>query len=273
MTNLIKQILTFSLSIVSLIFTFVPEKTFGSYVWSTLLSEECNIIINRVLVGLIVVIIVTIVLLIYRKIRCHVTIKGHNYTIKIEYGDLFKFDDCKKVITFDECYSTHVGEEPQDINPTSVCGQFLQENPNIDITNLLESHNVRPLPHPSNYNNQPRYESGMLLPYNEKYLLMSFAKLDANGLARMNSRKDYLEILSVLWSEIDKYYGQSDVAIPIIGSGVTRFNGESPTQQQLLDLIIKSYQLSLDKIKNPNKLHIVCRKRDDFSLNEIGNTL
>lgn len=272
MSKVLMKVVTISSAIVSTIFTIVPENMFCKWNLFPLFSDECNIIINRIFFILFVIALVAIVVWAYRKYRTNITIKGHNYTIKIEYGDLFKFDDCKKVITFDECYSTHVGGEPQDINPTSVCGQFLQENPNIEISPILERHNVQALPHPSNYNNQPCYESGTLLLHND-FLLMAFAKLDANGLARMNSRKDYLESLSVLWSEIDKYYGQSDVAIPIIGSGVTRFNGESPTQQQLLDLIIKSYQLSLDKIKNPNKLHIVCRKRDDFSLNEIGNTL
>lgn len=45
------------------------------------------------------------------------------------------------------------------------------------------------------------------------------------------------------------------------------------TQQELLDLIILSYKLSNNKIKLPNKLIIVCRKNDDFSLNNIGESL
>ena len=76
-----------------------------------------------------------------------------------------------------------------------------------------------------------------------------------------------------MWKEIDKYYGQKDVCIPILGSGVTRINGISLTQQELLDLIIYSYKLSPYKIKVPYKLYIICKKKDNFSLNKIGETL
>lgn len=69
---------------------------------------------------------------------------------------------------------------------------------------------------------------------------------------------------------IDKYYGQKDVCIPILGSGLTRINETTLTQQELLDIIISSYKLSPHKIKYPYKLYIVCKKNDDFSLNKIG---
>ena len=38
--------------------------------------------------------------------------------------------------------------------------------------------------------------------------------------------------------EIDKYYAQKDVCMPILGSGVTRIDGVSITQQELLDIIV-----------------------------------
>ena len=48
------------------------------------------------------------------------------------------------------------------------------------------------------------------------------------------------------------------------------FNDTILNTQYLLDMIIASYKLSAHKIKLPYKLHIVCRKEDDFSLNKIG---
>ena len=85
------------------------------------------------------------------------------------------------------------------------------------------------------------------------------------------TRDEYFACLSKLWQEISKYYGQIDVCIPILGSGITRLDDTSLTQQELLDMMIASYKLSAHKIKAPLKLHIVCRKCDDFSLNRIGN--
>ena len=123
----------------------------------------------------------------------------------------------------------------------------------------------------SDFQDKERYDSGMLVP-NKDYLLMAFAKLNKDGLGRM-SRDEFLDCLSTLWKELDKHYGQKNICIPILGSGVTRIDGESLTQQQLLDIIIASYKLSVHKIKSPYRLYIVCKKQDNFSLSKIGTTL
>ena len=85
-----------------------------------------------------------------------------------------------------------------------------------------------------------------------------------------------MECLSILWEEIDKYYGQQDVCIPILGAGLTRFDGGSGAsipQQELLDMIIWSYKLSSHKIKAPYKLRIICRRSEDFSLDKIDSQI
>ena len=99
---------------------------------------------------------------------------------------------------------------------------------------------------------------------------MAFAQLDEEGKGKFFSHEEFLNCLSVLWKEIDKYYGQKDVCIPVLGSGITRMNDSSLTQQELLDIIIESYKLSSHKIKSPCKLRIICKKRKDFSLDRIG---
>lgn len=122
----------------------------------------------------------------------------------------------------------------------------------------------------SKFQGKECYTSGKLIPRND-YLLLAFAKLDKYGLGRL-TREEYLDCLAVLWEEIDKYYGQNDVCIPILGSGVTRMGEVSPTQQELLDMIIYSYKLCQHKLKNSYKLHIVCMKKENFSLNRIGES-
>lgn len=270
MNKYVSQTLTWSFAAVSTIFTFVPEKIFGLWLIFPKYSEECNILTMRILVFGIVVLIMAVGLGIYRKYRDSVTIKGHNYSIKVTYDDLFNLNDCKKVIPFDECFTTTVGNRPSDINPNSICGQYLNRY-QVAIDSLISASGLKPSLKKSDFDKKIRYESGKLIPCDD-FLLLSFAKLDKDGLGRM-TRDEYLNCLSVLWKEIDKHYGQCDVAIPILGSGVTRMDDTSLTQQQLLDMMIVSYQLSPHKIKNPNKLHIVCKKADDFSLNKICENL
>lgn len=137
---------------------------------------------------------------------------------------------------------------------------------------LIEKAQLKPAKGKSRYQNKERYESGRLVPKGDD-LLMAFAKLDKDGRGWFFSREEFLECLSILWNEIDKYYGQKDVCIPILGSGITRFEDKLLTQQELLDIIVLSYKLSSHKIKPPYQLHIVCKKGDDFSLNRIGEKL
>ena len=174
---------------------------------------------------------------------------------------------------FHNPFRRHIGTAPADIKPTSICGQYLTANPNLNIQLLLSNSHLKPLKSKSKYQGKERYESGRIVPNGDE-LLLAFAKLDKNGLGRFFTRDEYLECLSVLWEEIDKHYGQQDVCIPILGAGLTRFDGGSGAsipQQELLDMIIWSYKLSSHKIKSPCKLRIICRRDQEFSLDKIDS--
>lgn len=268
MNKYIKKSWTWAISIITFIFMFIPENIFKIYILFSNLSENINIVINRLIIFTTILALSFFFNWMVLIFRNSVKIKGKNYCIVIKYGNIFKEKKCKKVIPFDECFTTNVGTASSDINPNSICGQFLQANPHVDIQQMISTARLVP-EGKSKYADKERYESGRLL-LNQEYLLMAFTRLDREGLGRM-TREEYIKCLSVLWDELDKYYGQEDVCIPIIGSGVTRIGDTSLTQQELLDIIIYSYKLSLSKIQNPNKLYIVCRRREDFSLNKIGN--
>lgn len=270
MNKYCQQLFSYTFAITTTCFSFIPEKFFSDvYSWFCL-SEYWSSAINRIIFLLLVGIFTGLTLFVWRHYRKKLIISGHNYKIMVEYGDILKQVKYKKVINFDECYTTEVGEAIQQIKPSSLCGQFLQKH-TIDIPSLLSNSNLKPARKHSEYNGKRCYESGTLLPYGE-FLLMAFGKLDINGRAVM-SREEYLSCLSTFWKEIDKYYAQTDVAIPVLGAGLTRFNGEMLSQQQLVDIIISSYQLSPYKIKSPNTLHIICRKNECFSLNKVGENL
>lgn len=271
MIKLLKKSNKWALSIITLVFTFVPETIFGKYKLLLNVSDEANIVLNRVLAFIAALILSIIINSLYLFFRRSISIKGNNYSIKIKYGDLLKMHDCKKVITFDECFTTIVGHSPSNVKPDSICGQYLAKNPIENMQILIDNAQLKPAKSKSKYQSKDRYESGKLVP-NGDDLLMAFAKLDKDGIGRL-SRDEFLDCLSMLWKEIDKHYGQKDVCIPILGSGITRMDDTSLTQQELLDIIIWSYRLSAHKIKPPYQLYIVCKKRDGFSLNKIGENI
>lgn len=268
MFDFFKKSATWAIAIITLIFTFLPESLFGELKLLSNASSEANIILNRILVFAITLIFSMVVYAIYLCIRKRINIEGNNYSIEVMYEDIFNMTTYKKIIPFDECFTTVVGDSPSKIKPDSVCGQYLIKHPIDDINKLINKASLKPTQNKSRYQNKVRYDSGKLVP-NGDFLLLAFAKLDKEGLGEL-SRDEFLDCLTTLWKEIDKYYGQKSVCMPVLGSGITHGEISLLSQQELLEIIILSYKLSTRKIKSPYKLCIVCKKRDDFSLNKIG---
>lgn len=248
------------------VFTVVPEDCFKLVKLNDKWPYTTNIFINRVIICVIIFALANIAFSIYRKTRQKVSINGNNFGIQIEYGDLFEVKGGKIIIDFDECFTTRVGNAPNEIKPESVCGQYLSKYPISNMETLINAAGVKTTKGKSEYKGQKKYESGILVP-NGDFLLMAFAKLDKDGLGHL-TYDEYIKCLDILWEQIDKYHGTSDVYMPILGSKITRFDKEL-SQQELLDIIISSYCLSSKKLRKPYKLHIVCRKREGFSLNDV----
>jgi hypothetical protein len=255
----------------SFAFTFFPESLFAKWMFEPDWPQEYIIILNRVVFFLIVSVLVLIVMYLIRRYRTSIMIKGNDFTIKVEYGDIFKAANCKKVINFDECFTTKIGDAPEEIKPGSVCGKFLT-GCGIDkeaVIQTINNYKAEQAPtEVSAFRNTPSYRPGTIIPFKDDYLLLAFGKLDEQGLCRM-TREDYLACLDVLWKNIDTHHAMHDVAVPVLGSRITRFNDELLDQQKLVDMMIATYKLSSARMKG-NVLRIVCLRSDDFSLNRVG---
>lgn len=283
MINFIFKSVAMAFAIVTGIFTFVPEAFFGKHEWiaqvtleqggfSRLDAQDVNIVISRLACFLLIWIVTSLLYMSFLKLRRWVTIKGQNYSIRVEYGNILKKRNCKRVINFDECFTTQVGNATADINPGSICGQYLTLHTDLNVQQLIEAAQITPARGKSKYLHKTRYDSGTIVP-NGDDLLMAFAKLDERGKGRFFSRDEYLACLDLLWKELENNYSEKDICVPILGAGTTSFDGGSGasiSQQDLLDMMIWSYKLSSHKIKAPHKLRIVCRKSSDFSINDIG---
>ncbi len=269
--RLLKASCSWAFAIFSAVLTIVPEEIFLSYKLLCNFSDGIHLLILRVLLFAAVLLCSIIFNIGYLALRWKYKIKGHNYEIQVEYGNLLKKKKCQKVINFDECFTTEIGENPWQIKANSVCGQYLEKNPIDNMSELISRAGLKPDERKDPIFGKKRYESGRLVPRGHD-LLMAFAKLDENGHATM-TREEYLQCLDVLWKEIEKYSLNEDVCISVLGSGRTGTSDFRPGQQEALDLIIASYQLSPHKLKTPYKLRIICMRKDDFSLNKIGETL
>lgn len=281
--KIVKRGLVWAFAIFSAIMTFLSESIFSncciinkeiiekSKYFSWIDVDATNITIMKVLVfaGL----AVTAILLScgYSRIKKE-KITGNNYSIVVEYGNLLKKKNGQRLINFDECFTTTVGTGTADIKKDSVCGQYLIRNANLDVQALIARSSVKPCRRKSKYNNYTCYEPGTIVA-NGDDLLMAFTRLESNGKSMKFTVEEYLKCLSLLWEEIDNNYNNKDVYVPVLGSGIARFeNGisQSMAKQEIVDLMISSYKLSPHKLKNKNTLHIVCRRSDDFSMDKIS---
>ena len=228
MIDFIVKSVALAFAIVTGIFTFVPEAFFGKDEWITkealvqckcfahLDAQDVNIIISRLLCFLFVWVVTSFVYMAFLKFRRCITIKGQNYSIKVEYGNILKKRKCRRVINFDECFTTQVGNATADVNPDSICGQYLKLHSDLDIQQLVEAAQIKPARSKSKYLHKTRYDSGTIVP-NGDDLLMAFAKLDEKGKGRFFSRDEYLMCLDLLWKELENNYSEKDVCIPVLG--------------------------------------------------------
>ena len=280
--KLLKESLKYTLGVLTVAFAIVPESYFSRICpipecakeHSAFLEKYYEVICpisSRVIVFLMAWVLITLFCFLFHRVRCRMTIKGENYSIRIEYGNILKKKKCKRVIPFDESFTTDIGDQPGQIKASSICGQYLKEHRCINLPDLIEKQKLKPLDSKSRFEEKIRYQSGSMIPYDND-LLMAFAELDERGKGVM-TRESYLKCLSVMWEEIDNYYAQHDVCIPVLGAGITRFesaSGASYSPQELLDLMVLSYKLSSCKIKAPYKLRIISKRKSGISLDRIN---
>lgn len=251
--------------IAAVLLALLPEACFCCEHADGSISSPSIIVINRLVLFLGLFIMSNVVYGVYRIKRKKVLIQG-DHRIQVEEGNLFDITDGKVVINLDECYTTTVGDAPADVKPDSICGQYLKAYPIDNMQELIDAAGVKPARHKSKYQGRICYEPGTIVP-NGRFLLMAFTKLDENGVGRL-TYDEYVSCLNLLWQQIDVHCGTGDVYLPVLGSGIVRFDREL-NQQQLLDVMAGSYRLSSHKLKEQHTLHIVCRPRDGFSLNRV----
>ena len=201
-------------------------------------------------------------------------LKINSSNITIKYGTLFE-ENGIKVIAFNEYFDTQVDNKV--IAESSLNGIFISKQSDgaraIDdaiekearLKNGVVKENVsRP------YGGKSiKYQLGCICPYGE-YFLLAFSHFDDDNKAYI-SVEDYISCLMHMWNELDTYYAGRPIVLPLLGSGITRFNNSDITPQELLRYIIMTYKASKVKFNNTASLTIVLsdKLRDEINLFDI----
>lgn len=194
-------------------------------------------------------------------------INGMN--INIIHSDLFK---CKgwKVIACNEYYDTQVDDVV--IAHNTIHGHFIDEYvhdinalQNIIIT-AAESTNYKIIRKGDKY----KFALGSIIPYDGEYMLLSFTHFENNQ--AFLSQHDYEECLRKMWQEISRTYANKQpIFIPLLGSGITRFDVASISDFQLLKCMLCTLKNCNIKINQPINIVLTKEKLESINIYELKN--
>lgn len=231
----------------------------------------------RITVGVIltlVLLIVYVLMWIMANLQKKTILSINNSTLVVKTGNIFEEDELK-VIAFNEYFDTLV--DNRIIAENTLNGAYIKseideiseidermDSDSILNKKVLEDNTTR------SYGKKKRYKLGTIFQNND-YLLTAFTRFDTDNRAFLNM-DDYINFLLNFWNEIDIIYAGRSVAIPLLGSGITRFKGyDTISEQELLELLIWSFKVSRTKFTYPSKVSIIIHesKKDKINFYEL----
>ena len=190
---------------------------------------------------------------------------GNN--VKICYGDIFKACGYK-VIPCDTTFSTEADDKK--ISRKSLHGQFVLNH--ADKDKVIKT--VRGAAKLSS--GVPSFKTGTIIRYENPgepntYLMLALTELDDDNKAHTNMT-EFIQTLLQMWREIDREYNGNDIVIPLLGSGITRFDDvfKNDPDKNLKLLSCMLYTLYISGVHfNNSTLKIVLGKGCNIHLHEV----
>lgn len=189
------------------------EKFWGDYSW---------IIKFLFIIGIFLIIDIVIFIIKRHLAKDGISLSIRGIKVNIRKGDIFEANGWK-VIAFNEYFDTQVDDII--IAHNTLNGKFIDDY----VTDINELNHVISAETDDNTsfkrrtrNNRIIYPLGRIIRYKD-YMLLAFTHFD-NNQAHL-TQKDYENCLRVMWAEISRTYANRPIFIPLLGSGITRFDG------------------------------------------------
>ena len=218
------------------------------------------------------IILVYLAIWVYANIWRSIRLKINTSEVEVYFGDIFEDTAELKVISFNEYFDTQVDDKI--ISKRSLHGQFIEKfysgqvgaldgiiAADEHLKEMIEGENSTRLA-----GKKTKYKLGTVCMA-EEYLLIALSRFDANNKAFIEI-SDYISCLLAFWNEVDRVYAGRTLALPVLGSGITRFRDyENISDQELLELIIWTFKLSRIKFAYPSKVKIVVWEKKSEKIN------
>lgn len=214
-----KDSLTVGFAILAAIQTFFEVSGIS---FDNILGKHSWIIKLLLILSLFLFIVVVTFVVKYYAAKKGIEINIRGIKVNIRQGDIFKAKGWK-VIAFNEFFDTTVDDKI--IAHNTLNGIYIDSYvEDIDsLNNVIATE-------PDDYTKFKRflcdgrnvYPLGRIITYKD-YMLLAFSHF-RNNEARL-TQKDYEDCLRVMWTEICRTYANMPIFIPLLGSGMTRFDG------------------------------------------------
>lgn len=195
--------------------------------------------------------------------------------IEIKFGNLFE-ENGLKIIPFNEYFDTQVDNKV--ISSKSLNGQFIEKifsssdslgelNEKIENNQYLQKKIVG-ANNSRSTGKKIKYKIGSLLELNNGFIITAMTHFDDNNKANL-SMAEYISFLMEFWENISYSYNQRTVVIPVMGSGITKFREGygNAKLQDLLQIILWTFEVSKIKLELPSKLIVVISEEKEEKVN------
>lgn len=188
--------------------------------------------------------------------------------VSISCGDIFEASGWK-VIGCDTHFDTRVDDVV--ISKSSLHGKLVLEHGNVDEIKAAVNTEASRLDLQENEEGLYDFPLGSVVKYvssrdNETYLMVALTELNDDYEAHTNMAK-YEQMLMKMWREIDRVYASHDLVLPVLGSGISRFDDGPKDSQSLLKCMLCT--LNSSGVSLNSKVEIVLYgNADDIALYE-----
>lgn len=230
--------------------------------------------ICNIWVGICTVIIIysTLFIIIYIFIgaifKNSLNIEIRKTNISIECGNIFSTPGMK-VIGCDSHFSTVVDDIV--ISKGSLHGQLVLEHGDKNEIDKTVANAATQVGLHKNSNGVYDFNLGTIIPYHSSvdkntYLMLAMAELNPLYETHTNMAQ-YEMMLMKMWKEIDRVYAGKDVALPILGAGISRFDDGPKDNDELLRCMLCTLNSSGVTLKSKIKI-ILYGDKNNISLYE-----
>ena len=190
-----------------------------------------------------IIIIVCIFLVIYvityvaigKIFRNLVELTIRQTSVSVSCGDIFEASELR-VIGCDTHFDTRVDDIV--ISKKSLHGQLFLEHGKKEEIDRVVTAEAKRLGLQKNSDGMYDFPLGTIIRYdssvdNHTYLMLAMTELNIHHEAHTNMAKFELMLMK-MWKEIDRVYASHDVALPLLGTGISRFDDGPKDKENLL---------------------------------------